>query len=101
MYNNNKKLKKSLSTQLGHKPLLSTEVVFWGIDTLLLKSVHSIFHPKPPPHTSKLQYSSVKHDTTKTIMSKHAHNIEENSTLEHQSPCINNVCTISSGSTFL
>ena len=48
MYNNNKKLKKILSTQLGHKPLLSIELVFWGIDTLLLKSVHNIFHTKPP-----------------------------------------------------
>ena len=44
----------------------------------------------------RLHYSSMKYDTTKTIMSKDAHNIEENSMLEHKSPCINNVCTISS-----
>ena len=41
----------------------------------------------------RLHYSSVKYDTTKTIMSKDAHNIEKNSMLEHKSPCINNVCT--------
>ena len=48
----------------------------------------------------RLHYSSVKYDTTKTIMSKDAHNIEENFMLEHKSLCINNVCTISSWSTF-
>ena len=45
--------------------------------------------------------SSVKYDTMKTIILKDAHNIDENSTLEHKSPCIHNVCTISSWSTFL
>ena len=44
----------------------------------------------------RLHYYSVKYDTTKTIMSKHVHNIEENSMLEHKAPCINNVYTISS-----
>ena len=44
----------------------------------------------------RLHYSSMKYDTTKIIMLKEAHNIEENSMLEHKSPCINMVCTISS-----
>ena len=42
------------------------------------------------------QNNKKKYDTTKTIMSKDVHNIEENSMLEHKPPSINNVCTISS-----
>ena len=48
-----------------------------------------------------LSCSDVKYDTTKTIILKDAHNIEENSMLEHKSPAFNNVCTILSWSTFL
>ena len=45
--------------------------------------------------------SDVKYDTIKTIILKAAHNIEENSMLEHKLQSINNVCTILSWSTFL
>ena len=38
--------------------------------------------------------SDVKYDTIKTIILKDAHNIEENSAMEHKSPSINNVCTL-------
>ena len=41
-----------------------------------------------------LHCSDVKYDTIKTITLKDAHNIEENSMLEHKSPSINNVCPI-------
>ena len=85
--------KKSWSTQLGHKPHTTHYNCFLGIGAYLLKSIHNILN-QLTPHALMLHYSSVKYDIIKTIILNDADNIEENSTLEHTSPSINDVCTI-------